>query len=101
MTTKQPPDSKYSSELEKALEAYKAAVIHEHRFPDDVGTRLTKLAAQNFTNLLRRVEVASVYGFHEYIMGKNIIREETDQAFNYARLHHAIDEYAKELEKEQ
>lgn len=38
-----------------------------------------------------------VYGFHEYIMGKDIIRPEKDQAFNYGRLHHAIDNYIEDL----
>lgn len=39
----------------------------------------------------------AVYGFHEYIMGKDIIQDETDDAFNYGRLHHAIDDYIKAL----
>jgi Ser-tRNA(Ala) deacylase AlaX len=41
----------------------------------------------------------AVYGFHEYIMGKNIIKEETDQTFNYARLHHALDDYIARLKQ--
>lgn len=39
----------------------------------------------------------AVYGFHEYIIGKNIIQAETDQAFNYARLHRALDAYIAQL----
>lgn len=41
----------------------------------------------------------AVYGFHEYIMGKNIIQNETDQAFNYARLHKALDDYIAQLKE--
>ena len=44
-----------------------------------------------------RRTATAVYNFHEYIMGKGIIRPETDQAFNYARLHRAIDEYVAAL----
>lgn len=42
-------------------------------------------------------EREAVYGFHEYIMGKDIIRPEQDQAFNYGRLHKAIDQYIAKL----
>lgn len=43
--------------------------------------------------------VEAVYGSHEYIMGKNIIQNETDQTFNYARLHKAIDDYIATLKE--
>lgn len=46
---------------------------------------------------LKALLARQVYGFHEYIIGKNIIRPEAGQAFNYARLHHAIDDYIAEL----
>lgn len=47
----------------------------------------------------------AIYLFHGFVMDADIIRQETDQAFNYGRLHKAIDEYIvernslKELEK--
>jgi uncharacterized sporulation protein YeaH/YhbH (DUF444 family) len=39
---------------------------------------------------------SKIYGFHEYVIGKDIIQQETDQAFNYARLHKALDAYIAE-----
>jgi hypothetical protein len=50
-----------------------------------------------FTTTLQQREQEAVYGFHGYIMGKDIIRDEKDHAFNYARLHHAIDHYIETL----
>ena len=38
--------------LSQCLDAYKSAVIHEYRFPDDVGTRLSKLATKSIKALV-------------------------------------------------
>lgn len=48
--------------------------------------------------LIKAEVVKATYGFHEYIISKNIIRAEADQAFNYARLHRTLDDYIAELE---
>ena len=38
----------------------------------------------------------TMYGLHEFIIGKDIIQKEDDQAFNYAILHKALDKYIGE-----
>ena len=46
----------------------------------------------------KQVEEA-IYGFHGFVMEADIIRPEVDQAFNYGRLHRAIDDYIAERNK--
>ena len=41
----------------------------------------------------------AIYGFHGFVMEADIIRPEVDQAFNYGRLHRAIDDYIAERNK--
>jgi len=41
----------------------------------------------------------AIYGFHGFVMEADIIRPEADQAFNYGRLHRAIDDYIAERNK--
>ena len=41
----------------------------------------------------------AIHGFHGFVMEADIIRPEADQAFNYGRLHKAIDAYIAEREK--
>lgn len=48
-------------------------------------------------DLIQHEQEEAVDGFHAFIIGKNIIQKEKDQAFNYARLHRAIDTYKAEL----
>ena len=48
--------------------------------------------------LIREERGGAVYGFHEYLIDKNMLQGEDDQAFNYGRLHKAIDAYVEELQ---
>lgn len=73
-------------ELEELLDEIYQTNPNDDQLPRDVA----KAAIEALCT--KRVEEA-VYGFHEYVIGKDIIRAETDQAFNYGRLHHAIDDY--------
>ena len=41
----------------------------------------------------------AIYEFHRFVMEADIIRQEADQAFNYGRLHRAIDVYIAERKK--
>lgn len=59
-------------------------------------TRIERIEAE-IMEIIDAYTKQQVYGFHEYIMGKDIIRPETDQALNYARLHRAIDDYVAAL----
>lgn len=61
--------------------------------------KVRKNAIKAISTLCEEETRKAVYNFHEYAIGKSIIRKEEDQAFNYARLHNALDKYIEELEK--
>lgn len=51
---------------------------------------------QAITDLHNKQINEAIHGFHEFVMEADIIRPEADQAFNYGRLHRAIDTYIAE-----
>ena len=56
-------------------------------------------ATQAINTLINKQTNEAIHGFHGFVMEADIIRPEVDQAFNYGRLHRAIDDYIAERNK--
>lgn len=102
--TPKPPQPSFAQVLERPLiDLYETAMLHGEAQANSVGVTLSQretaiLVALNEAMAAHQDSVReAVYGFHEYVIGKDIIQNEADQAFNYARLHRALDAYIEGL----